>query len=158
MIARFERFSYTIAEISRCWHRIAGEEMRQYGLNGSASVYFTVLYRCPEGITAAQLGELCGRDKAEVSRTVSLLEKKGLITRRDEGGKAYRAMVKLTAAGKEVAEQINQKASAAVERASRGLPEEKRQVFYEALELITENLQKLSKEGLPSEREEQKND
>lgn len=158
MIARFERFSYAIAEISRCWHRIAGEEMGRYGLSGSSSVYFTTLYRYPEGITAAQLGELCGRDKAEVSRTMSLLEKKGLITRRDVGGKAYRAMLKLTAEGMELAEQINQKASAAVEHASRGLPDEKREVFYEALELITENLQRLCKEGLPSGRKEMEND
>ena len=81
MVNRFERFSYAISEISRCWHRIAGEEMGQFGLNGSSSVYFTTLYRYPEGITAAQLGELCSRDKADVSRTISLLEKKGIVER-----------------------------------------------------------------------------
>ena len=37
----------------------------------------------------------------------------------------------------------------ATEYASRGLPDDKRGVFYEALELICENLQMLSKEGLP---------
>ena len=57
MVNRFERFSYAISEISRCWHRIAGEVMGQYGLSGSSSVYFTTLYRYPEGITAAQLAE-----------------------------------------------------------------------------------------------------
>ena len=28
MIERFERFSLAIAEISRCWHKLAGEEMK----------------------------------------------------------------------------------------------------------------------------------
>lgn len=155
MIHRFERFSYAISEISRCWHRIAGEEMGEYGMSGSSSVYFTTLYRYPEGVTAAQLGELCSRDKADVSRTMSLLEKKGLVVRQ---GSSYRARLQLTEQGVAVAEQINQKASAAVEHASRGLPEEKREIFYEALELITANLQMLSKEGLPSGRKETDND
>ena len=155
MIHRFERFSYAISEISRCWHRIAGEEMGEYGMSGSSSVYFTTLYRYPEGVTAAQLGELCSRDKADVSRTMSLLEKKGLVVRQ---GSSYRARLQLTEQGVAVAEQINQKASAAVEHASRGLPGEKREIFYEALELITANLQMLSKEGLPFNRKESKND
>lgn len=155
MVDRFERFSYAISEISRCWHRIAGEEMGQFGLNGSSSVYFTTLYRYPQGITAAQLGELCSRDKADVSRTMSLLEKKGIVERQ---GSSYRALLKLTPEGVAVAEHISRKASAAVEIASRGLPREKREVFYEALELITANLQTLSKEGLPSGGKDTEND
>lgn len=152
MIDRFERFSYSISEISRLWHRISGEEMGKYDLKGAYSVYFTTMYRFPEGITAAQLVELCSRDKADVSRAMSLLEKKGLVARTDPEAKAYRALLKLTTAGQELAVQINAKAKAAVELASHGLPEEKRFVFYEALELITANLQKLSKEGIPAEK------
>lgn len=57
--------------------------------------------------------------------------------------------ITLTDAGRKLAESINEKAKAAVEFASRGLPDEKREIFYEALELISNNLQILSKEGLP---------
>lgn len=149
MIGRFERFSYAISEISRLWHRIAGEEMGKYGLKGSYSVYFTTLYRYSAGLTAAQLVDLCSRDKADVSRAMALLEKKGLIARADPEGKAYRAPLVLTQEGRQIASHINSRAEAAVEMASRGLPEEKRVIFYEALELITANLQKLSKEGIP---------
>ena len=156
MIDRFERFSYSISEISRLWHRISGEEMGKYGLKGAYSVYFTTMYRYPEGITAAQLVDLCSRDKADVSRAMSLLEKKGLVTRTDPDAKAYRALLTLTSTGREIAGQINTKAKAAVEQASCGLPEEKRIIFYEALELITANLQRLSKEGIPAETEEVK--
>lgn len=149
MIGRFERFSYAISEISRLWHRIAGEEMGKYGLKGAYSVYFTTLYRYPNGLTAAQLVDLCSRDKADVSRAMSLLESKGLVCRADPEGKAYRAMLILTKEGREIASQINARAEAAVELASFGLPEEKREIFYEALELITGNLQKLSRDGIP---------
>ena len=149
MIGRFERFSYAISEISRLWHRIAGEEMGKYGLKGSYSVYFTTLYRFPAGLTAAQLVDLCSRDKADVSRAMALLEKKGLILRDDPEGKAYRAPLTLTEDGRAIAQHINTRAEAAVELASHGLPEEKREIFYEALELITGNLQKLSRDGIP---------
>ena len=79
---------------------------------------------------------------------MTLLEKKGFITRQEAEGKAYRAKLSLTESGRALAEQINEKAAAAVEFASRGLAAEKRAVFYEALELITGNLQILSREGL----------
>lgn len=149
MIGRFERFSYSISEISRLWHRIAGEEMKKYDLKGSYSVYFTTLYRFPAGLTAAQMVDLCSRDKADVSRAMSLLESKGLVCRIDPDGKTYRAPLALTDQGREIAQHINARAKAAVELASLGLPDEKREIFYEALELITTNLQKLSRDGIP---------
>ena len=149
MIGRFERFSYSISEISRLWHRIAGEEMKKYDLKGSYSVYFTTLYRFPAGLTAAQMVDLCSRDKADVSRAMSLLESKGLVCRIDPDGKTYRAPLVLTEQGREIAQHINARAKAAVELASHGLPDEKREIFYEALELITTNLQKLSRDGIP---------
>ena len=149
MIGRFERFSYSISEISRLWHRIAGEEMKKYDLKGSYSVYFTTLYRFPAGLTAAQMVDLCSRDKADVSRAMSLLESKGLVCRIDPDGKTYRAPLALTDQGREIAQHINARAKAAVELASIGLPDEKREIFYEALELITTNLQKLSRDGIP---------
>ena len=79
MVQRFERFSVAIADISRYWHKIAAEEMEKHGLKGAHSIYLTTLCRFPEGITAARLGELCGRDKAEVSRAVTLMTKNHLI-------------------------------------------------------------------------------
>ena len=155
MVDRFERFSFAISEISRCWHKIAADEMEKYGLKGSHAIYLTTLYRYSQGVTAAKLSELSGKDKADVSRMTAIMEKNGLIVKE---GSSYRALLKLTEEGRTVAEHINSKASAAVEIASRGLPAEKRAVFYEALELITANLQTLSKEGLPSDGKETEND
>ena len=155
MVDRFARFSFAISEISRCWHRIAGEQMGLYGLKGPYAVYFTALYRYPDGITAAQLAEQCGRDKADVSRALTLLESRGFVSREQ---KSYRSSVRLTQTGKALAEEINRKAQIAVEQASCGVFPEKRAVFYEVLEQITENLQILSQNGLPEAKEKEKND
>lgn len=146
MIDRFERFSYAIFEISRCWHKLAAEEMEKYGLRGPHAVYLLALQRSEGGITAARLSELCGRDKADVSRAISLMESKGLVRKE---GTHYRALLKLTEEGLQAAQHVCRRAAVAVEHAGRGFPQEHRAIFYQVLETITANLQELSKDGLP---------
>ena len=90
MITRFERFSYAISEISRHWHRIAAQEMGKHGLKAPHSVYLLALARWEAGMTAAQLAQDCGKDKADVSRMVTILEEKGLVCRE---GASYREPV-----------------------------------------------------------------
>lgn len=148
MIDRFERFSFAIFEISRCWHKIAADEMEKYGLKGPHSVYLIAMYRYPEGITATQLCELCGRDKADVSRMMSIMEEKGLV-KREGGQNRYRGLLKLTEAGKAAAEHVRERVRLAVEMGGKGLSDEKRAVLYETIELIASNLREISKEGLP---------
>ena len=60
MVDRFKRFSYAIFEISRCWHKLAADEMGRYGLKEPHAIYLTALEQTPEGCTAAQLAELFG--------------------------------------------------------------------------------------------------
>ncbi len=145
MLERFEKFSYFISEISHHWHKISADVMNEYGMKGPYSVYFTTMYRCPEGITATKLCELCSRDKADASRAVSLMEKKGLVTKE---GANYRALIKLTEEGKKIAKDIISRAEAAVEYGGKGLTDEQRDKFYEALEIVCSNLEELSTKGL----------
>ena len=96
MIDRFERFSVAIAEISRCWHKLATEEMKKYGLKGSHAIYLTTLCRHDDGLTAPQLCELCGKDKADVSRMMTIMEDKGLVIKEGDNRNRYRGVLKLT--------------------------------------------------------------
>lgn len=149
MLERFVRFSYAIAEIYRCWHKLAAEELTKYDLGSAHAVYLNTLYNNPEGITAAKLGELSGKNKADVSRMVAILEQKGMLEKEAAGNNMYRALLKLTPQGKEAAQHVQQRAAVAVELAGAGLSETDRAIFYRSLEQITVNLQNLSKEGLP---------
>ena len=150
MLTRFSKFSFSISEIDRCWHKLAAEEMAKYDLNSAHAVYLNTLYNSArDGITAAQLGELCGKNKADVSRMVSIMENKGLVKKVAVGSNMYRAKLMLTDEGRIAAEHVRERAALAVELAGSGLSEEERETFYRALEQITVNLQKLSKEGLP---------
>lgn len=150
MIERFERFSYAISEISRYWHRLATDEMEKYGLKGTHSVYLLAIARHPNGITAPQICEICGKDKSDVSRMMSIMEQKGLVTKEAVSRTRYGGKFYLTDTGKRAAEQVSKRASLAVELAGRDLSEETREALYASLGTITKNLRELSKEGLPT--------
>lgn len=147
MIDRFEAFTFAILEIYHCWNKIAAQEMEVYGLKGAHSSYIMALLRNPDGITAANLCELCGKDKAEISRSVSELEKRGLVVRENVGGNSYRALIKLTDEGKKAASFVRQKVEAVVSAAGSGITDDDRKVLYRALSVITSNLKEISKEG-----------
>ena len=149
MLDRFERFSFLVFEVSRCWHKLAAEEMEKYGLGSAQAVYLTTLYQYPDGVTAAKLADLCARDKSDVSRMMSIMEKKGLVVRETVGKNRYRALLKLTGEGITAAEHVRQRARVAVEHAGMGVSDEDRAIFYQVFETITSNLQQLSKDGLP---------
>ena len=146
---RFARFSLAISEIDRCWHKLAAEEMAKYELNSPHAVYLTTLYNHDGGVTAAKLGDLCCKNKADVSRMVAILEKKGLVRKETVGANAYRAKLLLTEECKQAAEHVRQRAALAVELAGSGMTDADREVFYRCLERIADNLKTLSKEGLP---------
>lgn len=149
MVDRFQRFLYFISEISRHWHKIAADEMEKHGLKGPHATYLICIYRHPEGITAPQISERCGKDKSDVSRTMALMEKKGIVTKEGIHQNLYRGVYKLTDAGRQAAEEVSKRAALAVELAGRDLTEENRAIFYQALEQISDNLRALSQNGLP---------
>ena len=79
---------------------------------------------------------------------MSILEKNGLVKKESVHQNQYAGYWKLTNEGRKVAEIINQKATLAVEKAGAGLTEENRKIFYQSLEIITNNLRQISEEGL----------
>ena len=149
MVNRFEKFSYFISELSRLLHKIESEEMESIGLKAPHSIYLIVLLRYKKGITAAELVKICGKDKADVSRAISALSKKDLVTKAECAKNNYRAPLTLTDAGEAAAQRIRAKAMRAVEFASRGVSDEDRAALYRSLETICANIQDLCEKGLP---------
>ena len=146
---RFEQFSYLIFEISRYWHKLASEEMERHGLKGQHSVYLMALERNPGGVTAPQLCEICRKDKADISRSMAIMERMGLVTRESIHQNLYRSVFKLTESGMALADQVRKRATLAVKLAGKDLTEDARSIVYKSLDLIANNLRDLSKDGLP---------
>lgn len=154
MLGRFEQFSSSIASISKNIQKIERTEMARYGLKGAHVQCLMAMRRHTQGIILSQLCEVCEKDKAAISRAVAELEAKGLVERWTAGEKIYRAPLRLTEAGSEIAGRIVGIAERAVELAGEGLADEDRRVFYQALELIAGNLQRISRDGIPEIKEE----
>ncbi len=145
MTDRFEHFSMALFNISHYWNRIAAEEMKKHELKGAYALYLITLYNHPEQITSARLAELCKRDKADVSRAVSSFQKKGIAE--PYGPSRYRAPIRLTETGREVARQLKDRAGQVLEAAGRGMDDEMRDNMYQCLDIIALNMKEISENG-----------
>ena len=123
--------------------------MAKYGLKGAYAQYLVAVKRFPEGVTSTELCELCDKDKAAVSRIVAEMEEKGLVVREGIKETLYRAKIKLTEEGRKAAEHVLEKGEVAVAIVGKGLTNEDRDAFYRAMDLIANNIQVLTKKGLP---------
>ena len=77
---RFERFVVSITELHRYLQKLKELEMGQLDLKAGYTMCLYYLGKHPEGLTATQLTELCKEDKAAISRTLSQLSAKGLVS------------------------------------------------------------------------------
>ena len=125
------------------------EKMEKYGLKGVYSQFLVSIQRYKDGITAAQLCEVCDLDKAAVSRAVAEMTQRDLLERVCANETGYRARLKLTDKGQEAANYVNRLALTAVEAAGKALTDESRAVMYTALESIAAELSVICKEGIP---------
>ena len=148
MISRYELFSNSVACLYRDIQKLERVEMEKYGLKGPHAQCLLSLSRYPRGLIATQLCEMCEKDKAAISRTISELEQEGLLDRDAQDGNRYRAIVKLTERGREAAARVSERVRLAVERAGEGLNDAQRAIFYNVLHVIAANLQNISADGL----------
>jgi DNA-binding MarR family transcriptional regulator len=79
---------------------------------------------------------------------VAELEEAGLLVRREINGIHYRVPLLLTEAGRQAAKNVDEVAARAVEQAGVGLNDEQRDVFYQVLGVIAQNLHLISRDGL----------
>lgn len=149
MLGRYAQFTGAVSNLHKAIQKIERDEMTRYGLKGPHVQCLLEMSKRLDGVTAAELSQLCGKDKAAVSRDLAELEQAGMVVR--EGG--YRAACYLTEQGLRTALDIQKTAALAVDLAGRGLTERDREIFYRSLGLIEANLDLLSREGLPGKEE-----
>jgi DNA-binding MarR family transcriptional regulator len=148
MISKYELFSTSVSSLYRDIQKIERIEMAKFGLKGPHAQCLLVMKRFPQGVTSAQLCELCAKDKAAISRTVAELEKARMIRRESRNGNIYRAALLLTEQGRAAADAVSRRAKVAVESAGEGLTDAQREVFYHVLSVISGNLHTMCKNGL----------
>ena len=137
MLRRFEDFVSGVAVCYKYIQRIKNVEMTEFGLKGTHAMCIYFLHRHPEGLTAAQLCQLCAEDKAAISRTLAILQERDLIS---VGEKKYRARLVLTEAGEKLGCRIDELIAHWVNCGGDGLTDEERAMFYSTLDKIASNL------------------
>ncbi|MBR6681355.1 MAG: MarR family transcriptional regulator [Clostridia bacterium] len=138
MIQRFQSFMTAITICYKHLQKIKSTEMTEYGLKGSHVMCLFFLHHHSEGLTAAQLCQLCAEDKAAISRSLASLHEKGLIE--VDGQKKYRALIRLTEKGEEMSAKLDGLIETWVGYVGNGLSEQDRRAFYYGLTVISNNL------------------
>ena len=137
------RFGAFVTGITACYkhiQRIKAMEMTELGLKGTHVMCLFYLHHTPDGLTAAQLCQLCDEDKAAISRTLGELEARGCLHTQATGGKKYRATLTLTAEGEALAVKMDHLIENWVTLGGEGLTQSQREDFYRSLDRIAANL------------------
>ena len=134
MEERFETFTFLISGIAKYIRKIKTEEMESFSLKSPHVNCLFHLYK-EKTLTAKELCDIIGEDKANVSRSLEYLERNGFIQVDSKTVKRYKSPLRLTdkgqAAGKEIAFKI----------------EEDRKIMYKCLAIINNNLKKACEGG-----------
>ena len=144
MEERFKTFTVLVAHINRCIYKIKTEEMLEFDLKSSHVSCLYYLYK-EDSLTAKALCDVCGEDKANMSRSIKYLEEKGYLQCNAKTQKRYQSPLVLTEKGRDVGKRIAEKIDRILACASEGLAEENRRILYESLSLISDNLEKICK-------------
>ena len=140
MQERFKEFTFLIAKLNKYIHKIKTGEMAEFNLKGPhvTSIYY--LYKCG-ALTAKEIRNLSGEDKASISRAIDYLEERGYVTCESCAEKRYNAKLILTDTGKEIGKRITDKIDRVLEASSIGINPEHRAIMYKTLALVSYNLE-----------------
>lgn len=143
MMDRYETFTILTSKIVRNVRKIKSFEMEEFNLKSPHVSCLYYLFKSENGLAAKDICDICEEDKAAVSRSLDYLENQGYIVCESKTEKRYNSLITLTEKGRRVGEIVAEKIDIAVQKASDGISEEKRAIFYECLTAISENLQKV---------------
>lgn len=142
MQERFKMFTVLIANINRCIHKIKTEEMAEFNLKSSHVSCLYYIYK-EDSLTAKELCDMCGEDKANISRAIKYLETNELLLCNEQKQKRYQSPLELTKSGYRIGQFIAEKIDSVLNLASAGLSEEHRLIMYRSLNIINDNLSKI---------------
>ena len=144
MEERFETFTMLINRISRNIRKIKNQEMAEYHLRSAHISCLYYLY-IADGLTATDLCERCEEDKATISRSIEYLEENGYLTCESKTAKRYKSRIVLTDKGNEGGKKIADKINVVLSEIGATLTESERMEFYRCLNIISNDIEQVSK-------------
>ncbi len=138
---RFVPFVLYTERIAKNIKRLADKKMAPYGIRSAHIMCILQLAKSEIGLSSAELSNVCGVDKAFISRITSELMEKNYISR-DIGPKQgkYKTKFLLTEEGVKIHQIINDFISQFIKKVSKNTPVRKLEIFYEVLSSIDNEL------------------
>lgn len=145
---RFERFVLLIEAAHKGISRVKQDIVANTSAKSVHTMWLYKLFKHEDGMTASELAQESMIDRSLISRELTGLAADGYITIESQGKKrGYNSRIRLTDKGREIAERIANIAYEAQRAIGTGIPEEDLAVFYNTLEKLCSNFEKLENTG-----------
>lgn len=145
---RFFNFTRLIDGIHKNVLKIRLDYAPAFGVKSVHVFWLYDLLSHPEGLSATELAASSQIDRSLISREIAALKKQGLIqSEKVEGKRNYNAKLTLTESGKAAAKRISELGVYFQNRVSEDIDDKKLLIFYDALEKMYKNLEKIAAEG-----------
>lgn len=138
---RLDMFMTLTGSAAKSITRIKHMRMAKYGLGSTHMSCLRKLYVAQNGLTRTQLSKLCGLDKAQITRIIGELCKKG-FTVEESTGSGYKNKIFLTDIGRETTEEIYRIVLEVNEYVSGGISQEDIDHFYKVFDRICSGLKR----------------
>lgn len=138
---RFGQFALAVSRIHHSIQKIKTAEMQRYDLKAVHVMCLYLLEERPEGLAPTVIVDQTGEDKAAISRALKELRQRNLVELAQEDGvRAYRVPVRLTAEGMILAKEVHATVHQYFDRMAPETTPEERAVFYRVLFQLSDNL------------------
>ena len=143
---RFAEFSGLVDSAYKSLRRAQGKYTRSFGLRSMHVACMLRLLDAGRGLSATELSELCGVDRAQISRVVGELTAARLLREAEPGEKRrYRGCLELTDAGRAQAEAMSAIVAEKLDSVAETLPPDDVETFYRVFREITALLEDISR-------------
>lgn len=134
---RFVPFVLYTERIAKNIKRLADKKMEQYGLRSAHVMCILQLAKSENGLSSAELSNVCGVDKAFISRITAELMEKNYISRdlAPKQGK-YKIKFLLTEEGEKINKALNELICSFINQINKNTPVKKLEIFYDVLSTI----------------------
>ncbi|MFR8743954.1 MAG: MarR family winged helix-turn-helix transcriptional regulator [Peptoniphilus sp.] len=147
MLDKFNYFSSEVFNIVKNWQKLAGQVMKDFDLNASQLIYMLALYD-HDKLNSQELVKISGKDKSDVSRNLNQMIRSGIVEKKSNKKNNYGGSFYLTEKGRLIGSKISEKTMEYIELANKNISRDKKEIFYEVLGALSENIENLTEEKL----------
>ena len=147
MLDKFNYFSSEVFNIVKNWQKLAGQVMKDFCLNASQLIYMLALYD-HDKLNSQELVKISGKDKSDVSRNLNQMIRSGIVEKKSNKKNNYGGSFYLTEKGRLIGSKISEKTMEYIELANKNISRDKKEIFYEVLGSLSENIENLTEEKL----------